>query len=301
MFFASAWWQAIPVAIVLGISVVSIGFNIMHDGGHGAVSRHRVVNRLMAHSVDIVGGSSYLWRWKHNVLHHHNANIAGHDNDIAAGPLARFTPHQRRYAHQRWQHWYVWLLYGLMAIKWQLFDDFRTLVRGRIGPHQIPRPRGADLAWLIVGKLVFFTLAFVIPLWLHPVAIFAATYVLFAAVVGIMLSTVFQLAHCVEDAEFPLVAHDARTVESSWAVHQLATTVNFSRDNWLVTSLVGGLNYQIEHHLFPEISHCHYPDVARIVRETCAELGIRYREHASLWAGIGSHVRWLRRMGAATV
>ena len=105
MFFASAWWQAIPVAIVLGISVVSIGFNIMHDGGHGAVSRHRVVNRLMAHSVDIVGGSSYLWRWKHNVLHHHNANIAGHDNDIAAGPLARFTPHQRRYTYQCCQRW----------------------------------------------------------------------------------------------------------------------------------------------------------------------------------------------------
>jgi linoleoyl-CoA desaturase len=299
VFFASTWWQAVPLAIVLAFSVFNIGCNVMHDASHGAVSRHRVVNRLLAHTLDIVGGSSYLWRWKHNVLHHHNANIAGHDNDISAGPLARFSPHQRRYAHQRWQHWYIWGLYGLMAIKWQLFDDFRTLIRGRIGPHPIPRPRGAELAWLVIGKLVFFTLAFAIPLWLHPFLVVAATYVLFAVVLGLGLSVVFQLAHCVEDAEFPLVAEDARSVETPWAVHQLQTTVNFSRGNRFVTGLVGGLNYQIEHHLFPEISHCHYPAVACIVSDTCAELGIRYREHDSLLAGLGSHVRWLRRMGAS--
>lgn len=298
VFFASSWWQAVPLAIVLAFSVVGIGFNIMHDGGHGAVSRHRLVNRLMAHSADIVGGSSYLWRWKHGVLHHHYANITGQDTDIAAGPLARFTPHQRRYVHQRWQHWYVWLLYGLMAIKWHFFDDFRVLVRGRIGPHPIPRPRGMDLTWLIVGKVAFFTLAFAIPLWQHSFAVVAWTYLLFAVIVGLSLSIVFQLAHCVEDAEFPLVASDARTVDASWAVHQLETTVNFSRGDRLVTWLTGGLNHQIEHHLFPEISHCHYPDVAGIVRDTCAEYGIRYREHASIWAGLRSHVRWLKRMGA---
>ncbi len=297
VFFASSWWQCIPLAIVLAFSIVGLGFNIMHDAGHGAVSRHRFVNRLMAHSSDLVGSSSYLWRWKHGVLHHHYANITGHDTDIAAGPLARFTPHQNRYAHQRWQHWYVWVLYGLMDIKWHLFDDFRVLILGRIGPHRIPRPRGADLAWLVVGKVVFFTLAFAIPLWRHPLIVVAATYVLAAGVVGLMLSVVFQLAHCVEDAEFPLVASDAADVDSSWAAHQLRTTVNFCRGNRLVTWLTGGLNHQFEHHLFPEISHCHYPDVSRIVRDTCAEFGIRYREHASFWAGVRSHVRWLRRMG----
>jgi linoleoyl-CoA desaturase len=278
VFFVSAWWQAIPLAIVLGFSVSLIGFNIMHDGGHGAVSRHRFVNRLMAHSVDLVGGSSYLWRWKHNVLHHHFSNITGQDNDIAAGPLARFTPHQRRLAHQRWQHWYVWALYGLMAIKWQFFDDFRVLIRGKIGPHPIPRPRGADLAWLIVGKLVFFTLAFAIPLWRHPFAIVALTYVLFAVVVGLSLSVVFQLAHCVEDAEFPLVASDARTVDASWAQHQLATTVNFSRGSRLVTWLVGGLNYQIEHHLFPTIPRANMRAAREIVRPFCQQQGLPYDE-----------------------
>ena len=301
VFFASAWWQAVPLAVVLALSVTGIGFNIMHDGGHGAVSRHRAVNRAMARTLDVVGGSSYLWRFKHGVFHHHFANIVGHDTDIALGPLARFAPHEPRYFHQRWQHWYIWALYGLMAAKWQFVDDFRTLFRGRIGPHPIPRPRGVELAWLVALKLVFFTLAFVIPLLLHPLWAVALIYALFAVVLGLALSIVFQLAHCVEEADFPLVADDARVIDNAWAVHQLQTTVNFCRDNRFATWLLGGLNYQIEHHLFPEICHSNYAAIAGLVRETCGEFGIAYREHASFWSGIRSHMRWLKRMGAPAV
>jgi len=298
VFFASAWWQAVPLTIVLALSVVGIGFNIMHDAGHGAVSRHRGINALMVHSLDIVGGSSYVWRWKHGVLHHRYANITGLDTDIALGPLARFTPHEPRYAHQRWQHWYVWLLYSVMVLKWQLHDDFRTLLRGKLGPHRIPRPRGAALVWLIVCKLGFFTLAFIVPLALHAFWTVAAAYLLFAVVLGLSLSVVFQLAHCVEEAAFPLVAEGAASVDDAWAVHQVQATVNFSRDNRFVTWVLGGLNYQIEHHLFPDISHCNYPGIAGVVRDTCGEFGIAYKEHASVWAGVCSHMRWLRRMGA---
>ena len=297
VFFATAWWQAVPLTIVLAVSVVGIGFNIMHDGGHGAVSRRRTINRLMAHSVDIVGGSSYLWRWKHAVLHHNYSNITGYDTDVALGVLARFTPHQQRYAHHRWQQWYIWLLYGLMAMKWQFFDDFRALILGRIGQHRIPRPRGSDLVWLIACKLAFFVFAFVVPLLLHPFLIVAALYVLFAVVLGVGLSVVFQLAHCVEEADFPIVADDARSVDNTWAAHQVETTVNFCRGNRTMTWLLGGLNYQIEHHLFPDISHCNYPGIAAVVKDTCGEFGIAYKEHATFWSGMRSHFRWLRRMG----
>jgi linoleoyl-CoA desaturase len=298
VFVASSWWQTAGLTVVLALATVGIGFNIMHDGGHAAVSRHRGVNRLMAHSLDLVGGSSYLWHWKHGVLHHNYSNITGHDTDIALGVLARFTPHQPRYAHQRWQHWYIWLLYGLMAIKWHFLDDFRTLLTGRIGPHRIPRPRGADLAWLVTCKLGFVTMAFVIPLLLHPVGVVAVVYVLFAVVVGLALSVVFQMAHCVEEAAFPAVAAGAQSVENAWAVHQVQTTVNFCGGNKAVTWLLGGLNYQIEHHLFPDISHCNYPGISALVKDTCREFGIAYGEHASFWSGVRSHVRWLRRMGA---
>jgi linoleoyl-CoA desaturase len=299
VFVASTWWQAVPLTIVLALSVVGIGFNIMHDGGHGAVSRHRSINRLMAHTLDMVGGSSYLWHWKHGVLHHNYANITGHDMDVSLGMLARFTPHQPLYAHQRWQHWYVWLLYGLLAIKWQVFDDFRVLLTGKLGPHRIPRPRGADLAMLVAGKLVFVTLAFVIPLQFHSVWIFGLYYLLFAVLLGFVLSVVFQLAHTVEEANFPDVPEESKSVANAWAVHQVQTTVNFCHGNRVVTWLLGGLNYQIEHHLFPEISHCNYPELSGVVKATCGEFGIAYNEHASFWSGLRSHVRWLRRMGTA--
>ena len=301
VFAATTWWQTIALTIVLALSTVGIGFNIMHDGGHAAVSRHRIINRLMAHSVDIVGGSSYLWRWKHGVLHHNYSNIVGHDMDITLGMLARFTPHQPKYFHQRWQQWYVWALYGMLAIKWHFFDDFRTLLTGRIGPHRIPRPRGADLALLVGCKLTFFILAFVVPLTLHPFWIVAGVYCLFAVVSGFALSVVFQLAHCVEEADFPKVAEGSGSVDNSWAAHQVETSVNFSHGNRLITWLFGGLNYQIEHHLFPEISHCNYPGIAPVVRDTCREFGVQYKEHASFYAGIRSHFRWLRRMGAPVV
>jgi linoleoyl-CoA desaturase len=297
VFFASAWWQAIPLTVALALSVVGIGFNIMHDGGHRAVSRHRIVNRLMAHSLDIVGGSSYLWHRKHNVLHHTYANITGHDMDVTLGALTRFTPHQQRYAHQRWQHWYVWILYGLLVIKWQFYDDFKVLLTGKIGPHPIPRPRGLNLVVLILGKLVFLMLAFVIPLSLHTVWVFIPLYALFAVVLGAVLSIVFQLAHVVEEAGFPAVPEGERAVGLPWAEHQVHATVNFCHGNQLITWLLGGLNYQIEHHLFPEISHCNYPALSRIIKPACAEYGISYNEHASFWAGLCSHARWLRRLG----
>jgi len=299
VFYASTWWQAVPLTIALALSVVGIGFNIMHDGGHAAVSRYRAINRLMAHSLDMVGGSSYLWHWKHGVLHHNYANITGHDMDVSLGMLARFTPHQKLHPHQRWQHWYVWVLYGLLVVKWQLYDDFKVLLTGKIGPHRIPRPRGADLAMLVTGKLVFVALTFVVPLLLHSFWVFAPYYLLYAVVLGFVLSIVFQLAHSVEESEFPDVAEDARSIDNAWAVHQVRTTVNFCHGNRLMTWLLGGLNYQIEHHLFPEICHCNYPALSAIVRSTCAEFEIPYKEHASFRAGLASHLRWLRRMGSA--
>ena len=301
VFVASTWWQAVPLTVLLALSVVGIGFNIMHDGSHRAVSRHPAVNRVMAHSLDLVGGSSYLWHWKHDVLHHTYANITGHDMDVTLGALARFTPHQPRHAHHRWQHWYVWILYGLLVIKWQFYDDLKVLLTGKIGPHRIHRPRGLDLLMLLLGKLAFVVLAFVIPLSLHKAWVFVLFYALFAVVLGFILSIVFQLAHVVEEASFPTIPEGARSIERSWAEHQLQTTVNFCHENHVVTWLLGGLNYQIEHHLFPRISHCNYPALSRVVKAACAEHGIAYNEHASFWAGLRSHARWLKRLGASKV
>jgi linoleoyl-CoA desaturase len=300
VFWASAWWQAAPLALLMALAVGAIGFNVQHDGGHNAFSDRQWLNGLTAMSLDLVGGSSYVWRWKHAIAHHANTNIQDHDADIDLGVLARLSPHQPRRALQRWQHAYIWFLYGIMAVRWQLYGDFRDLVAGNVGTRaRMPWPRGWDLATLVGGKLAFFALAFGIPLWFHSFWVVAGFYLASMAVVGVLLAVVFQLAHCVEEAEFPAAPADG-VVEKPWAVHQVETTVDFARGNRLLTWLLGGLNFQVEHHLFPRVSHVHYPALSKLVEQTCREFGVRYREHRSFLAGVASHYRWLRRMGSAT-
>ena len=297
VFVAQTWWQGLPLAMLLGLSAAGIGFNIQHDGGHQAYSNYPWVNKLMAMTLELIGGSSYLWRWKHAVFHHTYVNITGHDTDIDLGILARLTPHQKRLAFHRWQHLYLWPLYGFLAIKWQLVDDFRKLICGRISNQPFPRPKGWDLVVLVAGKAIFFALAFGIPLLLHPARVVVFYYGVAGLVTGIVLSVVFQVAHCVEEAEFPLPRARTGRIDNAWAIHQAETTVDFARRSRVVACLVGGLNFQIEHHLFPRISHVNYPVISKLVEETCREFGIRYTEYKSFRAGMASHFRWLRRMG----
>lgn len=297
VFVAQTWWQALPLAMLLGLATAEIGFNIQHDGGHQAYSERPWVNKLMALTLDLIGGSSYLWHWKHVVYHHTYVNITGHDTDIDLGLLGRLSPHQKRYPFHRWQHYYIWPLYGLMTIKWQLYDDYHDALTGRIGGHRVPRPRGWDLVTFVAGKVVFLTLAFGIPLLFHPIWVVLLFYGVAAAVAGIVLSVVFQLAHCVEDADFPLPMDGTARIEHAWAVHQAETTVDFARRSSIVAWLLGGLNFQIEHHLLPRICHVNFPPLSKTVEETCRQFGVKFTEHKSFRAGVASHFRWLRQMG----
>lgn len=286
---------AIALSAVLGLAIAAIGFNIQHDGGHGAYSRHRWINRAAAMTLDLLGGSSLIWAHKHNGLHHTFTNISGHDDDINLGLIGRLSPDQPHRWWHRWQHLYLWPLYGMLPIKWQFFDDFADLaVRGR-GDHSLPRLSPADWLVFLAGKAIFFSLAFVVPLQFHPVGAVIACYAVTAMVQGIVLSVVFQLAHCVDEADFPAAATDSGM--GPWADHQLATTVDFSRSNGLLSWLLGGLNFQVEHHLFPRICHVHYPQLSAIVEQTCRDCGVPFRSHPSFLAGVASHYRWLRRMG----
>jgi len=298
VFWASTWWQAIPLSVSMGLSLAAIGFCIQHDGGHRAFSRHQWVNRIAASTLDLIGASSYIWDHKHNTLHHTYANIAHHDDDIEMGVLGRLAPHQKRYFFHRWQHFYVWLLYGILPIKWHFWDDTRDLIFAKIGTHRFARPRGGKLAILIAGKVLFTTLAFVLPLSLHVWWHALGCYLIAFWVCGCVISVVFQLAHVVEEAQFPQPDAATGRLPTHWAVHQVETTVDFARRNPFLTWFLGGLNYQVEHHLFPRVCHIHYPKLSRVVENACRRHGIEYHAHPSVWSAIASHFRWLRRMGS---
>jgi linoleoyl-CoA desaturase len=297
VFLPLAWWQAIPVAVCLAIAMTAVGFAVQHDAGHGAYSRRRWVNRAAAVALDLIGASSYLWRFKHGVLHHTYPNVAGHDTDIESGGVARLSPDQPRYWYHRWQHLYLWPLYALTAPRWHLVRDFKEVIDGRIGNHPIPRPKGWDLVVFLGGKAASFALLLGIPMLVHPWWVVLLFYLFVTGTIGVVLTTVFQLAHCVEEAEFPAPDPDTLKMEAAWAVHQVETTVNFARTSRVLTWYLGGLNFQIEHHLFPRVCHLHYPALSRIVEAVCREYGVRYAVHPTFLDGVKSHYRWLRRMG----
>jgi linoleoyl-CoA desaturase len=293
-------WLILPLAVILGLGLAAIGFNIQHDGGHKAYSGRPWINKIMSLTLDLMGGSSYLWDWKHNSLHHTYTNIEGHDDDISLGIFGRLSPHQRRLPFHRAQGIYLWLLYGVLAVKWHLVDDFYQIAVGRIGGHKIPRPRGRDLVVFITGKVLFFSMIFAVPMLLHPWWGVLSVYAIAAFFSGVTLSIVFQLAHCVQEADFPApqpAGEGHEIMETDWAVHQVQTTVDFARHNRLLSWFLGGLNFQIEHHLLSKICHVHYPALSHIVEEVCHEFGIRYAAHKTFWSALASHARWLTIMG----
>jgi linoleoyl-CoA desaturase len=297
---ADTWWQAGLAATSLGLALAGIGFNITHDANHGSYSPNRKLNRVMSWSMDLIGASSYVWRTKHNVVHHTYTNIAGADTDIDSMPFARFAPEQPRRWWHRFQHVYIWFLYGLFAIKWHTSGDFGYLREGAVGPARLRWPRGREAVVFWAGKAAFLSWALVVPLLLHPIWQVAVVFAVVSFVLAFTLAVTFQLAHCLEEADFPSAERMAEGERTEWARHQVETTVDFAPDNRVLSYYLGGLNFQVEHHLFSGVIHTQYRALSGVVEEVCNRHDIRYQAHPSLASAIASHTRWLRRMGMAS-
>ena len=298
VFAAGTWWQALPLALGLALTMVAIGFNVMHDANHDAYSDHRWINRPMAMSLDLVGGSSYFWQWKHNVFHHTFVNVIGYDTDINLAGLGRLTPHHRRAWIHRWQHCTSGSCTGhgreVAAVR-----RFPARVHRQMGGHRFPRPRGPQ--WLVFfgGKLVFLSLAFAC-LWPCIAVGGRGKLCRDAVMMGVVLGVVFQLAHCVEQADFPTDRGSGR-MSVPWAVHQVETSVDFARGSRTASWLLGGLNFQIEHHLFSRICHVNYPAIAPLVEADLPGIRRKVQAQHDLLAALRSHYCWLRAMGRADV
>lgn len=296
------WWQALLLGVCLALGVSGIGFSVQHDANHGGYSGRRWVNRLLGFSLDLVGASSYVWYWKHNIIHHTYTNISGVDVDVAIDPLMRLAPDHPYKWYHRYQHFYIWFLYGLMTANWQLWADYRDLKNGHVGGNPFPRPSAWGWVGTIAGKLFFYTWAFVIPLAIHPAWAVFGMFAFSSFVMGVLMTTTFQLAHCVNEADVVMVSPDpgAKPMPLGWAEHQVRTTANFAPGNAFLTWYLGGLNYQVEHHLFPKVCHVHYPAISGIVAATCADFGIPYRYHRTLRGAVVSHFRRIREFSRPT-
>ncbi len=297
VFFTPVWWLAVPECILLGGVTAAIGFNVMHDGAHGSFSQHKLINKLAAFSLNFLGASAIMWNQKHNIIHHTYTNISGVDDDIEAGPSLRFTKEQKRYPIHKFQHYYFWVLYTLLHILWIFVSDYKKYFSGKIGMVSIKKFSTAEHIAFWSAKILYLLMIVVIPIYILGFGTWLAGFLITSMVTGFTISIVFQLAHTVEHTDFPMPAEPSGKIENEWAIHQINTTVNFATNNKLISWLVGGLNFQIEHHLFPKISHVHYPAISKIIKKTCDEYGIKYIEYHKMRHAVASHVNYLKRLG----
>jgi linoleoyl-CoA desaturase len=284
---------------LMGFLIATVGFNVMHDGSHGSFSKNPMVNKIAAFTLNILGGSAFMWNQKHNVIHHAYTNVQDVDDDLEAGILLRLSDHQPYLKVHRLQHIYFWVLYCLLYFFWIFFSDYQKYFRRKIGDIPLKEMSIRDHFEFWISKVVHAGLFIVWPIAIFGFWAWLLGFVVLAATSGLILSIVFQLAHTVEDASFMAPDPHTNKLEDEWAVHQLKTTANFATRSRIISWLVGGLNFQVEHHLFPRISHIHYPAINKIVKEACQEYKVPYLEFPTMGKAIKSHVRYLKRLGQA--
>ncbi len=296
VFFTPVIWVGVAECILLGGLAASIGFNVMHDGMHGSFSRYKWLNHLAGLSLNFLGGNNFMWKTKHNIVHHTYTNIDGVDDDIEAKPFLRLCETQKHYRVHRYQHWYFWAAYSLLYLWWVFVTDYKKYFRRRVGPTPIGKMTLPDHLSFWAFKLLHAFLFVILPILTAGPIAWLIGFTIYALVAGFILSIVFQLAHIVEQTGFPLVNSNTGKMEDEWAIHQLKTTANFATRNKLISWWMGGLNFQIEHHLFPRISHVHYPAISKIIKKACEEFGLPYLEYPKMRLAVVSHVSYLKQL-----
>lgn len=283
---------------LFGFVLASIGFNIMHDACHGSYSGKSWVNNIMGLSLNLLGGNAFIWKFKHNIIHHTYTNIDGIDDDIAKSPVMRQCESQKWVKAHRFQHIYVVILYAVSSFAWVSMMDFTKYFKRKIHNSSLQKMdiREHIIFWL--SKILYVLFYVVIPVHFAGWSAWAVGFSCMHIALGLTLALVFQLAHVVEDAAFVFAPGiEPQKIEEEWAIHQVRTTANFAPRNKLVSWFVGGLNFQIEHHLFPKVSHVHYPAIAGIVKRVCDKHQVRYNEFKTMTAAIASHFRMMKMLG----
>jgi len=298
VFFTLPLAISIVLCCLFGMNLALIGFNIMHEGGHQSFSKHAWINKAGIYVLNAMGGNSYYWKIKHNISHHTYTNVEGFDSDINLGFFMRLHKGQKHYILHRFQHIYWVVLYGLEYANWVLWDDFMRYFSGNISSthtHQKLSLKEHLIFWLT--KLFYGAIYIMLPILMVGLLKALIGFAIVCFVCGMFITVVFQIAHIVENTQFPAVNESTNKIEEQWAIHQVNTTSNFATGNRFISWLMGGLNFQVEHHLFPKISHIHYPMINRLVKETCLEFNIAYHEYPTMRKAFWSHLMHIKKMG----
>lgn len=294
-----AWPLSLLMWTLMGFGLAGVGMSVMHDANHGAYSQKKWVNNIMGASLNLAGGSIFTWKLQHNVLHHTYTNVCGMDDDIEDKLILRFSPHTQKKWYHKIQALYAFFFYGITTLYWVTAKDFiqfAKYTKNNVNKQNAKENRIALLK-MITAKLVYYIIFLILPIFIFNLPVYQVLIGFFIMhfFAGVTLTTVFQLAHSIEETEHPL-PNETGIIEDNWAMHQIRTTANFSRKSKFLTWYLGGLNYQIEHHLFPNICHIHYPKISPIVKEVALEYNLPYVEHKTFFQAFKSHLGLMKKI-----
>jgi len=295
----TTFWPIFTAYIMMSFGMSGIGLSIMHDANHGSYSTNKSVNRALGYLINCIGGYHVTWKIQHNVLHHSFTNIHEHDEDLDQNVM-RFSPNQERKPIFRFQAYYCTLFYGLLSIFRFAVKDLQQLLRynrmGLLKDQGLSFP--ARLAELITVKSLYLATTLLIPMYILPIAawqIFLGFFVMHY-ISGLIFAYIFQPAHIIEDVDF-YVVDESGSVENNWAIHEMRTTANYANGSTIFAWFIGGLNHQVEHHLFPHVCHVHYKKIAKIVKATAEEYDVPYHSHKTFFDAIKSHLTLMNQLG----
>ncbi|NII26723.1 acyl-CoA desaturase [Pseudoflavitalea sp. X16] len=293
---------SIALCALLGFVLASIGFNVMHDACHGSYSSRKWINNVMGLTLNALGGNAFIWKFKHNIIHHTYTNVDGVDDDINKSPLMRMCATQKWVPAHRFQHIYVVPIYAISSLAWVLLLDFDKYFKRKVVDTPLQKMDRKEHFIFWISKVLYVLFYILLPALVVGWVPWLIGFICMHAAMGITLAIVFQLAHVVEDTAFEHVeVNDQLQIENEWAIHQVITTANFARTNKIVSWFTGGLNFQVEHHLFPRISHVHYPAISIIVKQACQQYNIAYNEFPTMRQAVLSHFRTMKQLGRKPV
>lgn len=298
--FASSKFWLLVSFFIMGLGMSALGMVTMHDANHNTFSKRKATNKFFSKTLYLLGGFPPNWQFQHNTLHHGYTNIEGHDEDIAPVGLLRFSPHQPNKKIHRYQHIYAWFFYGLMTLSWVTAKDFKRMLKYRKikGAFNGKKSFTRLLIDLIISKILYFSIFLVLPIIFNPLPWYwiVGGFLTMHVTSGIILSTIFQTAHVVPTSDYPLPSENDE-INNNWLVHQLYTTSDFSPNSKIFSWLIGGLNYQVIHHLFPNISHVHYKKLAPLVQKTALKYGLPYHVNRNFIKAVLEHAKMLKQLG----
>ena len=296
VFFSSSIVMALISAFFLAQSFVLIGFNIMHDGNHGSYSKNKTINSIMGYTMDLLGSSHTLWKQKHNILHHTYTNIDGIDEDLETSGFLRLSPNQEWKSRFKLQHIYAVIVYSFLTLSLIFAGDFKKLWTGKVGTQKVKKIQFSEKLFFYGFKIIYFGYMIILPLFFYSFLTVLFFFLFVHFILSLTLALVFQVAHTVETNAFPIPEPQTGNIENEWAIHQVETTANFAPQSKLAAWYLGGLNFQIEHHLFTNICHIHYPQISKIVKQTSKEFSINYVSYPTVFSAISAHFKFLKKL-----